>query len=313
MSLIVENLSIRTNQFQIIKDAFFKVEKGERVAVVGESGSGKSISALSILKLLPENLKVSGNIEVDGTNVNSLKGENLRKFRWNKVSIVFQDPSASLNPLMKIKDQIGEALLYHKKVEKKEVDKKVVELLRLVEIPEPEERINAYPHHLSGGLKQRVAIAMALACNPDYILADEPTTALDVTVQSKILELLEKLSIKKNTGILLITHDMGIVAEFSQKVFVMYAGYTVEAGKTEDIFKSPLHPYTKGLIECSPILNGGKKRKLFYIPGNIPEPSEKIIGCPFHPRCPEAKEICKRNIPPILEINGRKVRCFLYF
>jgi len=171
-----------------------------------------------------------------------------------------------LNPLMKIKEQIGEALLYHGKAEKEEIDEKVVELLKLAEVPEPEERMNTYPHHLSGGLKQRVAIAMALACNPDYILADEPTTALDVTVQSKILDLLKNLSVEKNTGILLITHDMGVVAEFSQRVFVMYAGYAVESGRTEEIFEKPLHPYTKGLIECSPVLKGGEKRKLFSIP-----------------------------------------------
>jgi len=312
MSLVVGSLSIETGNYRIVKDAFLEVKKGERVAVVGESGSGKSLTALSILKLLPENLHIAGEINVDGLDVLSLQGEELRKFRWEKVSMIFQDPSASLNPLMKIKEQIGEALLYHGKAEKGEIEEKVVELLKLAEVPEPEERMNAYPHHLSGGLKQRVAIAMALACNPDYILADEPTTALDVTVQAKILNLLKNLSVEKNTGILLITHDMGVVAAFSQRVFVMYAGYTVESGRTEEIFETPLHPYTKGLIECSPVLNGGEKRKLFSIPGNIPEPSEKIVGCPFHPRCPKVKEICKREVPPTVKVEGRKVRCFLY-
>ena len=313
MSLIVRNLSIETGNYRIVKDAFLEVKKGERVAVVGESGSGKSLTALSVLKLLPENLHIAGEINVDGLNVLSLQGEELRKFRWEKVSMIFQDPSASLNPLMKIKEQIGEALLYHGKAEKGEIEEKVVELLKLAEVPEPEERMNTYPHHLSGGLKQRVAIAMALACNPDYILADEPTTALDVTVQSKILNLLKNLSVEKSTGILLITHDMGVVAEFSQRVFVMYAGYTVESGRTAEIFEKPLHPYTKGLIECSPVLKGGEKRKLFSIPGNIPEPSEKIAGCPFHPRCPEVKELCKKEVPPTVEVEGRRVRCFLYW
>lgn len=312
MSLVVRNLSIETGNYKIVKNAFLEVKKGERVAVVGESGSGKSLTALSILKLLPENLRIAGKINVDGLDVLSLQDEELRKFRWEKVSMIFQDPSASLNPLMKIKEQIGEALLYHGKAEKGEIEEKVVELLKLAEVPEPEERMNTYPHHLSGGLKQRVAIAMALACNPDYILADEPTTALDVTVQAKILNLLKNLSVEKNTGILLITHDMGVVAEFSQRVFVMYAGYTVESGRTEEIFETPLHPYTKGLIECSPVLNGGEKRKLFSISGNIPEPSEKIVGCPFHPRCPEVKEICKREVPPTVRVEDRKVRCFLY-
>lgn len=310
MPLTVRKLSIGTKHYEIVKDAFLEVKRGERVAVVGESGSGKSLTAFSVLKLLSGNLHVSGKINVDGIDVNSLEGENLRKFRWEKVSLVFQDPSASLDPLMKVKEQIGEALLYHKKLRRKQIEERVWELLHLAEVPEPEERMNAYPHQLSGGLKQRVAIAMALACEPDYIIADEPTTALDVTIQSRILNLLKKLSIEECRGILLITHDMGVVAEFAEKLFVMYAGYTVESGKTEEIFRHPLHPYTKGLIECSPTLDGGRKRKLFSIPGNIPEPSKKITGCPFHPRCPKAKELCKVKLPPMVDVEGRKVRCF---
>ncbi|TCK03329.1 ABC transporter ATP-binding protein [Phorcysia thermohydrogeniphila] len=311
MPLVVEKLSISTSTYSVVKEAFLRVEKGKRVAVVGESGSGKSLTALSILKLLPESLKVSGKVEVDGTNVLALKGKELRNFRWKKVAMVFQDPSASLNPLMKVKDQIGEAILYHGIAPKEEVEGRVLELLKMVNVPEPEEKMNAYPHHLSGGLKQRVAIAMALACDPDYLIADEPTTALDVTVQARILELLKELSNSKNMGILLITHDMGVVWEFAEEVFVMYAGYTVEAGRTEELFKNPLHPYTKGLIECSPRLKGGKKRKLPYIPGSVPEPSEVQKGCPFYPRCPIAKDICEKEIPPAVKADGRVVRCFL--
>ncbi|MEO2069230.1 MAG: ABC transporter ATP-binding protein [Desulfurobacteriaceae bacterium] len=308
MSLKVENLSISTKGFKIVKDAFLEVKKGEKVALVGESGSGKSLTAFSILKLLPKDLEAKGKIEVDGIDVLSLKGKDLLSFRWEKVSMVFQDPSASLNPLMKIKDQIAEAILYHRKGNKKEIEKKILNLLRLAKIPRPKEIANAYPHHLSGGLKQRVAIAMALACEPDYILADEPTTALDLTVQAGILGLLKSAE----AGVLLITHDMGVVAEFSEKVFVMYAGHTVEYGETNEILKNPLHPYTEGLLKCSLTSLSKEKGKLFSIPGTIPEPSQKIKGCPFHPRCPKVKEICKRKMPPTVEVGDRTVRCFLY-
>ena len=308
MSLKVENLSISTKGFKIVKDAFLEVRKGEKVALVGESGSGKSLTAFSILRLLPEELKAQGEIEVDGIDVLSLKGKDLLSFRWEKVSMVFQDPSASLNPLMKIKDQIAEAIIYHRKGNEKEVEEKVLELLRLAKVPRPKEIANVYPHHLSGGLKQRVAIAMALACEPDYVLADEPTTALDLTVQAGILELLKSVK----AGVLLITHDMGVVAEFSEKVFVMYAGYTVECGKTEDVLKEPLHPYTQGLLKCSLTSLGEKKKKLFSIPGTIPEPFQKIEGCPFHPRCEKVKGICKKEMPPTKKVGDRKVRCFLY-
>jgi oligopeptide/dipeptide ABC transporter ATP-binding protein len=311
MSLIAERLSISTSNSFLVKEAFLKVERGKRVALVGESGSGKSLTALSFLKLLPENLKVSGRLEVDGINVLKLKGKELRSFRWKKVAMVFQDPSSSLNPLMKVKEQVGEAILHHRLASKEEVEGMVLELLKMVNIPEPQTKMNAYPHHLSGGLKQRVAIAMALACDPDYLIADEPTTALDVTVQAKILELLKEISRTKRTGILLITHDMGVVSEFSEEVFVMYAGYTVEAGRTEEVFNSPLHPYTKALIECAPKLGGGKKRKLPFIPGSISDSLSVKKGCPFYPRCPFAKEICKKEMPPAHKADGRMVRCFL--
>jgi len=306
MSLTVENLKIESRNVELVSDVYLSCGRGERVALVGESGSGKSLTALSILKLLPENLKVSGRIEVNGKQVLKLADEKLRTFRWKEVSIVFQDPSSSLNPLLTVGEQIREALAYHGL---EATEEKIATLLKLAEIPQPEERMKAYPHHLSGGLKQRVAIAMALACSPEFLIADEPTTALDVTIQKKILELFVKLSVKNGLGIVLITHDMGIVKEFSQKTFVVYCGFTVESGPTEEIFSKPLHPYTKGLLECS-LSEVEGKRKLPTIPGNVPEPSNRPLGCPFHPRCKFAQNVCKNSLPPVRTFGQRKVRCF---
>ena len=310
MPLTVRELKVKTKGYYLVKDVYFKVERGQRVAIVGESGSGKSISALSVLKLLPESLKVEGEISVDGVNPLELEGEKLRKFRWEKVSVIFQDPNSSLNPLLTIGEQVGEAIRYHREVSRKEEEELVKELLKRCQVPQPELRAKSYPHQLSGGLKQRCAVAMALACGPDYLIADEPTTALDVTVQKAILELLARLSEEEGLGIVLITHDMGIVEEFSQESFVIYAGYTVESGKTEELFKSPKHPYTKGLLECSPKITGRGKRKLRAIPGSVPEPSERIKGCPFHPRCPRAREVCRREVPPLVTEGDGKFRCF---
>jgi len=311
MPLTINSLSISAGEVKLTVDVELSCKSGERVALVGESGSGKSLTGLSVLKFLPESLKVNGKIDVDGTDVLSLKGEELRRFRWEKVAMVFQDPSSSLNPLMKVGEQVAEALMFHGfRGNKSELKERVLELFKMVQIPEAEKRLNAYPHHLSGGLKQRIAIAMALACNPNYLIADEPTTALDVTVQKRILELLVELSAKRKMGTVLITHDMGIVEEFAERVFVVYSGFTVESGSREDIFFNPLHPYTEGLIASSPKLTGKPKRKLPAIPGNVPEPSERPKGCPFHPRCKKVKEICRVEVPPTVEVEGRKVRCF---
>jgi oligopeptide/dipeptide ABC transporter ATP-binding protein len=306
MSLTVEGLKIKNNGIELVSEVHFICKKGERIALVGESGSGKSLTALSVLKLLPENFEVEGKVEVNGKNVLELEGKDLRSFRWKEVSIVFQDPSSSLNPLLTVGEQIKEALSYHGLEPSEE---KVLNLLRIAEVPEPEERIKAYPHHLSGGLKQRVAIAMALACSPDFLIADEPTTALDVTVQRRILGLFKRLSSEENLGVVLITHDMGVVKEFSQKTYVIYSGSTVESGPTEDLFSSPLHPYTKGLIECS-LSEAKGKQKLPAIPGNVPEPSNRPKGCPFHPRCKFAKNRCREELPPLKRFGGREVRCF---
>ncbi len=311
MSLEVSFLTILVDQVKLVADGRLRCNKGERVAVVGESGSGKSLMGLSVLKLLPESLRVKGEIKVDEVDVLKLEGEKLRQFRWEKVAMVFQDPSSSLNPLMRVGEQVAEALVFHRfKGTKEELREQVVELFKLAQIPEAEKRFNAYPHHLSGGLKQRVAIAMALACNPDYLIADEPTTALDVTVQKRILNLLVDLSEKREMGTVLITHDMAVVEEFAERVFVMYSGFTVEEGAREDVLKTPLHPYTEGLIRSSPGLTGKSKRKLLAIPGSVPEPSERPRGCPFHPRCRKAEEICRREIPPVTAVGNRQVRCF---
>ncbi len=295
----------------MLKEVYWEVKRGELVALVGESGSGKSISALTVLKLLPPSFKFSGEVLVDGVSPFKLSDEELRKFRWEKVSMVFQDPSSSLNPLLTVGEQIVEPMLYHKTVKSsREARKRAVELLELCQVPQPEDRFNSYPHQLSGGLKQRCAVAMALACSPSYLIADEPTTALDVTVQKKVLSLLRELSKKRGLGVLLITHDMGVVREVSDRLFVLYGGYTLESGRTREVLSSPRHPYTKGLIECSPGLTLAGKRRLKAIPGGVPEPSEEVKGCPFHPRCYKAKKVCKEELPPVSLEGERAYRCF---
>lgn len=314
MPVEVRDLKIESADKRVypVKDVFLRVGRGRRVCLVGESGSGKSLTALSLLRILPEGLKAEGEIFVDGIKVLSLKGEELRKYRWETVSMVFQDPSASLNPLLKVKEQVGEAIKYHfPNVSKCEIEDKVVELLKKAEVPYPERVMESYPHHLSGGLKQRVCIAMALSCSPKYLIADEPTTALDVTVQRRILELLERLSEEEGVGILLITHDMGVVAEFAQEVYVMYAGYVVEYGKVEEVFSNPLHPYTEALLKCSPKFAGKPKRKLPSIPGFVLEPSQKLKGCPFFERCPIREEVCRETPPPKKWREKRFVLCHL--
>ncbi|WP_456454718.1 ABC transporter ATP-binding protein [Thermovibrio sp.] len=311
MPLEVKDLEIRTlGGVRLVKKVFWRVDKGKISAIVGESGSGKSISALTVLKLLPESLKVSGKVVVDGIEPLKLKGRELLSFRWKKVSFVFQDPNSAFNPLLKVGEQVIEPMVYHKEVpSKEEAVKRGIELLKLCQVPSPKERFFSYPHHLSGGLKQRCAIAMALSCSPDYLIADEPTTALDATVQKRILELLKELSLN-GLGIALITHDIGVVEEVADRVFVIYAGYTVEWGSKEEVLGSPKHPYTKGLIECTPKLKGGKKGKLKAIPGSVPEPSVELKGCPFYPRCFKAKEICKEKFPPYTVSGGRGYACF---
>ncbi|WP_297446920.1 ABC transporter ATP-binding protein [Desulfurobacterium sp.] len=306
----IKNLSIIYENFTIVEDVNLTVKKGERVGIVGESGSGKSVTALSVMKLLPGGFKVTGNVKVNHQDIYLLNERDLNsKIRWKTVSVIFQDPSSALNPLLKIGNQIEEAIIYHEG-RRKNIRESVISLLRKAAIPDAEVKYESYPHQLSGGLKQRVMIAMAIACNPDFIIADEPTTALDKKTEREIIFLLNNLVKEENTGLLFISHDFDVISEITDRVYVMYAGYVMESGRTENILKTPFHPYTKGLIACIPKVEGKGKRKLPVLPGNVPDIKSKPSGCPFHPRCERAKEICKKELPEIKEINGREVRCF---
>ena len=294
----------------------FHLNPGETLALVGESGCGKTVSALSILRLLPEPPAeiLSGKIIFDGQDLLSLRAKELQDLRGRSISMIFQDPTTSLNPVLTVGEQIAETLLRHTTMNRREALQKSADLLSRVELPSPKEKLQYYPHQLSGGMRQRVMIAMALACSPRVLIADEPTTALDVLIQAQILELLENL--KKETGmsILIITHDLGVVAEIAQRVLVMYAGEIVESGPAKALLKNPFHPYTKGLIASIPKL-GTKKRpgaRLEEIPGNVPSLDQRPSGCPFHPRCSWAMEICKTQNPQLRMIEAqRQVSCHL--
>jgi oligopeptide/dipeptide ABC transporter ATP-binding protein len=294
----------------------FHLNPGETLALVGESGCGKTVSALSILRLLPEPPAeiLSGKIIFDGQDLLSLRAKVLQDLRGHSISMIFQDPMTSLNPVLTVGEQIAETLLRHTAMNRREALQKSADLLSRVELPSPKEKLQYYPHQLSGGMRQRVMIAMALACAPRVLIADEPTTALDVLIQAQILELLENL--KKETGmsILIITHDLGVVAEIAQRVLVMYAGEIVESGPAKALLKSPFHPYTKGLIASIPKL-GTKKRpgaRLEEIPGNVPSLDQRPSGCPFYPRCSWAMEICKTQNPQLRMIEAqRQVSCHL--
>ncbi|KRQ87318.1 Oligopeptide transport ATP-binding protein OppD [Caloramator mitchellensis] len=293
----------------------FYIKHGETLGLVGESGCGKSVTSLSILRLVPPvQAKILEESEIifEGTNLLELPIKDMRKLRGNKISMIFQEPMTSLNPVFKIGYQISEVLMLHQKMDKHTAWEKSIELLRKVNIPSPEKVVNEYPHTLSGGMRQRVMIAMALACNPKLLIADEPTTALDVTVQAQILELMNELKKEFNAAVMLITHNLGVVAETCDRIVVMYAGKIVEEGTVHDIFENPLHPYTKGLLNSIPSVEG-KKGKLESIPGVVPNPLNMPKGCRFSPRCKYAKEICYKNEPNIKRFSeDRAVRCFIY-
>jgi oligopeptide/dipeptide ABC transporter ATP-binding protein len=291
----------------------FDIEKEETLGVVGESGCGKSVTALSVMRLLPSPpAKItSGKILFEGEDLLSKSEAEMRRIRGNLISMVFQEPMTSLNPVFTIGHQISEAIVLHQKLSKKEARERAIEMLRLVGIPNPEKRYWEYPHQLSGGMRQRVMIAMALSCSPKLLIADEPTTALDVTIQAQILDLIERLKEKVGMSVLMITHDLGVIAEMAKRVVVMYAGQVVEESPCEDIFENPLHPYTAGLLKSIPKLEG-KKSRLHVIEGNVPNPLNFPSGCRFHPRCFEAKKICGEKMPSLVEVEGnRKVRCFM--
>jgi peptide/nickel transport system ATP-binding protein len=282
----------------------FHVNAGETVAIVGESGCGKSVTSMSILRLIPEPPgKIAGSIRFNGRDLLKLSDREMRGIRGNEISMIFQEPMTSLNPVLTVGRQIGETLRLHQKLDRKEAEKRSIEMLRLVGIPAPEQRVREYPHQLSGGMRQRVMIAMALACNPKLLIADEPTTALDVTIQAQILDLMRDLKRRVGAAIVLITHDLGVVAEVAERVVVMYAGKKVEEAAVGDLFRNPRHPYTQGLLGSMPKLGSsltGEETRLQEIAGLVPSLKKRIDGCVFASRCPYATDLC-RQVAPALE------------
>jgi oligopeptide/dipeptide ABC transporter ATP-binding protein len=290
----------------------FSIKEGQTLCLVGESGSGKSVTAYSILRLIPQppGRIVAGKIIFRGRNLLELSESEMRKIRGNEISMIFQEPMTSLNPVITVGEQIAEALRLHQQLDNKSAWRKSIELLNSVGIPSPEERASNYPHQLSGGMRQRVMIAMAISCNPSLLIADEPTTALDVTIQAQILDLLRKLQKELNMALILITHDLGIVAEMAHQVAVMYAGQIVESTPVEDLFQRPLHPYTKGLLNSVPTLTS-TARRLIAIDGVVPNPADLPKGCRFSPRCPLAIERCHKEEPQLLEVEPQRfTACF---
>jgi peptide/nickel transport system ATP-binding protein len=285
----------------------FTVEAGETVAIVGESGCGKSVTASSILRLIPEPPgKIKGSIRFEGVDLLKLDERAMRDIRGNQISMVFQEPMTSLNPVLTVGRQIGETLRLHQGLGRDAAERRAVEMLRLVGIAEPERRAREYPHQLSGGMRQRVMIAIALACNPKLLIADEPTTALDVTIQAQILDLMSELKQRVGAAIILITHDLGVVAEIAERVLVMYAGRKVEEAPVGELFRSPRHPYTQGLLGALPKLGSSlneKATKLVEIPGAVPSLKQRIAGCVFASRCALARDVC-RHVPPALELKA---------
>ena len=280
----------------------FAVKKGETLGLVGESGCGKSVTALSIMRLVPDppGEIVRGEVFLEGQNLLALKESQMRRVRGNRISMIFQEPMTSLNPVLRVGNQIAEAAMLHRKLSYREARERTIEMLAKVEIPAPAERFKDYPHQLSGGMKQRVMIAMALVCHPSLLIADEPTTALDVTIGSQILQLLQDLQTRMEMSVLFITHNLGVVAQAAHRVAVMYAGRIVELADTREIFAAQHHPYTRALLESIP-RPGAKKRRLHVIPGEVPNPLSFPAGCRFHPRCACATDICRHREPPLVE------------
>jgi peptide/nickel transport system ATP-binding protein len=301
--------------FRAVDDVSFHVRRGETLAIVGESGCGKSVTALSIMRLVPDppGRVVGGSVMLEGTDLLGLDEAEMRKVRGNRISMIFQEPMTSLNPVMRIGDQITEAVRLHRSISAKEAWKQAVDMLRLVRIPEPERRAQEYPHQLSGGMRQRAMIAMALACRPALLIADEPTTALDVTIQAQILALIVDLQTRLGTGLILITHDLGVVAQTAQRVIVMYAGRKVEEATVEALFENPRHPYTRGLMASMPAvigLDANNDARLTEIPGMVPSLTNLPAGCAFAPRCRLAVERCRAEYPPLQDFDGHLAACW---
>lgn len=317
--LEIENLStaflFSGKSVAVTKDITFNVRRGEILGIVGESGSGKSVTAKTVMRLLPSppSSVLSGSIILDGEDVLSLSERQMQNLRGNAMSMIFQEPMTALNPVYTCGNQIMEAVRKHQKLNKKEAAQVALEMLKLVGIPMPEQRMKAYPHELSGGMRQRVMIAMALSCKPKLLIADEPTTALDPTIQEQILELIRELHQRENMSVMYITHDLGVIAETCHRVVVMYAGMIQEIAEVHDLFHRPLHPYTMGLMKAMPKL-GDKKERLYDIKGVVPHITNMPAGCRFAPRCPHATERCHAECPKIVDAgNGHMVRCHQNF
>lgn len=301
-----------SGEIKVIRGVSFEVGKGEVIGIVGESGSGKSITSMSIIKLLKGTGKITnGEIIYKGENLADKTEKEMMKIRGNDIAMIFQDPMTSLNPVFTVGHQISDVIRRHQRLGKNEAKNKAIEMLRIVGIPSPEERYNNYPHEFSGGMRQRAIIAMALSCEPELLIADEPTTALDVTIQAQILKLLMELKEKMSASIILITHDLGVVANTCSKVIVMYGGLIMEEGTVDDIFYNPMHPYTKGLLQSLPKKGTEGKQRLIPIKGNPPDLSKTIEGCPFSGRCPYVMNICKKQQPKYYEKNNHRAMCWL--
>jgi len=319
--LEVEGLKIEFSSpegtVRAVEGVSFHVGEGETLGLVGESGCGKSVTALSILRLIsPPGRIAAGRIRYRGRDLLSLSEPEIRRVRGKEIALIFQEPVAALNPVFTVGSQIAEAIRVHNRMTRKEAMAEAVRLLKLVQIPDAERRVREYPHQMSGGMCQRVMIAMALSCKPSLIIADEPTTALDVTIQAEILDLLRRLRDQFNLSVLLISHNLGVIAESAERVAVMYAGRIVEEAPVKAIFASPKHPYTSGLLRSIPRLGERARtgrRRLQAIPGSVPDPAHRDPGCPFAPRCPDVMDVCRRVEPRLLPLDGgRKVSCFLH-
>ena len=314
--LQVKDLTVKFNtphgKAAAINRLSFDVRKGEIVGIVGESGCGKSLTSRAIMGLLPPSVaEVSGSILFDGDDLLRKSDKEMRKIRGNEISMIFQEPMTSLNPVYTIGNQLMETILLHQGVSRKEARERAIDMLKLVHIPSPEKRMKQYPHELSGGMRQRVMIAIALSCNPKMLIADEPTTALDVTIQAEIIDLLLELKEKLSMSIIMISHDLGVIAETADRVVVMYAGQAVEYTDIDSIFERPLHPYTQGLLKARPTLEE-KKERLETIEGSVPNSHELPAGCNFHTRCPFGRPICAAREPGLLEVNGQGVKCWMH-
>lgn len=314
--LDVKNLSVGFSSFGesvlIVRDVSFHINEAETVGIVGESGCGKSMTAMAIMQLIkrPPGV-ITGEIDLDGKNLLSLSEKEMRDVRGNEISMIFQEPMTSLNPVLTVGKQLMEVFMTHQGMDRKQAWDASVEALRLVKIAMPEERMKSYPHEMSGGMRQRVMIAMALSCRPKLLIADEPTTALDVTIQAQILKLMRELADEVKTSVMLITHDLGVVSEVCSRAVIFYCGQIVEEAKVEDLFKNPLHPYTEGLLKSLP--KRGTNERLHVIPGSVPSPGHLPQGCVFNPRCPYATDKCRTEDPSYMQMgSGHCVKCWRY-